>query len=699
MMVLKLNNFFKKIRLPKQVIADHVFQSDGALALVACADLQDRVLSYCKSHGYAPWGAFYQASQITEDSMRLWRQGLLDALSELLTATVWVRHIDPNDEKSKQRLYLSQTEGFLSGLWQYRPSHHHSTMAVIDKWPGGGDNSWLKVPPQSMHLDDFLVSNDAFDLLLSRCSKNAIAPYCAADLAAVQKLAHATNGEVTTLWTTMNDDHAYVGLMALTHHHRHHATDVDAADVDLTSQPVAIWLPRAWGSRPDDDLGFGSFGKKLEIDPHGYFVVQESTGRERFAQLQNFGEPPLESKGDIKGDFKGEIASLDAMAQARVVMSTSYAGIWTIYSRTGFYEVNASDLVQDSFGDWLCDIVTLGGVMVNPCGTKALAGSLNFDGCMLKRTDVTHRQLAWLPLGKPGHTTATEEQKIGPHPQQWWADARGMSEKRRAVQDTESGLWGFLNEDEDVIITPQFAQVGQFYANICWASLPDDKQRRGLINPFGEWLTPRLWSYITWQNAKNVIVQTFDDSWGVISVSSHAPNNDTFNHTSNYTLATLPWKVPLRSAQAWLDLFDVDQSDRNKRPSLNFYVGNQSEKTREEKIIHAIDLIAENNLLSCVQHAKTQASLAGLVGKFEVSPTQTMLMQVGLWGMSVKVLRDQPGLLSICAGETGTILTQYPVSLNTFDINQEAPVADLNSAPHAIKGVPWGDLCFYACEG
>jgi hypothetical protein len=685
-MVSKLSNFFKNVRLPKQVIADNVFQSDGALTLVACADLQERVLSYCKSHGYAPWGAFYQASRNTEDSMTLWRQGLLDALSELLTATVWVRHIDPNDEKSKQRLYISQTEGFLSGLWQYRPRHHHSTMAVIDKWPGGGDNSWLKVLPQSMRLVDFLVSNDAFDLLLSRCSKHAIAPYCAADLAAVQKLAYATNREVTTLWTTMNDDHAYVGLMALTHHHRHNATDID-----LTLMPVDIWLPRAWGARPDDSLGFGSFGKKLEIDPHGYFVVQESTGRERFAQLQNFGEPPLESRGDING----EITSLDAMAQARVVMPTSYATIWTIYSRTGFYEVNASDFVQNSGGDWLCDIVTLGGVMVNPSGTKALAGSLNFDGCMLKRTDVTHRQLAWLPLGKPWNTTSTDVQNIGLRPQQWWADARGMSEMRRAVQDTESGLWGFLNEDEDAIVTPQF---GQFYANICWASLPDDKQRRGLINPLGEWLTPRLWSYITWQNAKNVIVQTFDDSWGVISVSSHAPSNDTFNHTSNDTLATLPWKVTLRSAEAWLELFESDQNDTNKHRNLSIYFNNPSDMTREEKIIQAIDLIAESKLLACVQRAKTQASLAGLIGQFEFSPTQTMLMQVGLWGMPVKVLSDQPGILSICAGETGTILAQYPVSLNTFDINQEAPVADLNSAPHAIKGVPWGDLCFYAGE-
>ena len=57
-MVSKLSNFFKNMRLPKQVIADHVFQSDGALTLVACADLQERVLSYCKSHGYAPWGRF-----------------------------------------------------------------------------------------------------------------------------------------------------------------------------------------------------------------------------------------------------------------------------------------------------------------------------------------------------------------------------------------------------------------------------------------------------------------------------------------------------------------------------------------------------------------------------------------------------------------------------------------------------------------
>lgn len=39
------------------------------------------------------------------------------------------------------------------------------------------------------------------------------------------------------------------------------------------------------------------------------------------------------------------------------------------------------------------------------------------------------------------------------------------------------------------------------------------------------------------------------------------------------------------------------------------------------------------------------------------------------------------------------------VSLNTFDIKQEAPVTDLISAKHAIKGVPWGDLCFDAGEG
>lgn len=640
---------------------DMMFQSDGTLTLVGCAEMQRRILSYCKSHGYPPWGLYYQEQGHTAERIAKWRLGLLAVLSELLTATVWVRNFNDSDGKQQHFFYLNQTEGHLSALWRSRPTLNQPVPTIASKL-SGHDLSWKSEPIQSLCLAEFLVSDKAFNSLVSRCRKHAIAAYTVADYLAVHEQARKSNGRVISMWSSMNGEHAYVGLMAV--------TQKNANDLSVTTD---LFLPSVWGKSLDDTSGFGSFGKDLEIDPNGYFVVQDANGRYQFAQLLNFEKLPDEVLGE------------ELMARARVCISSSYAYLYAFYCRSGFYEVSEHDLTQDACGDWICDIVTKGGVIVNGSEAKALAGSLNHDGCVLKRTITNKRLLGWLPLGDGAHSQ-TDAQNLWQRTKLFWADVRDMGDQRRAVKDADSGLWGFLNENEDMVVPPRFAQVGLFYANICWATLPEDPQRRGLINRQGEWLTSRQWRYITWQNARLVIVQSFDDEWGVISFADRRHKDD------SQTPPTCT--IPIQNAQVWLDAFDAEQNDPSQRRGLDVYVSDPMGKSREEKIMQSIDRVSENKLFALVQQAKTEPSLVSLNGQFEGSLTVQLLMQIGLWGISVRVLSDQRGGLPICAGETGTIFTQYPVSLSCFDINQEAPVMGLSSAPEGVKGVHWGDLCF-----
>lgn len=640
---------------------DMLFQSDGTLTLVGCAEMQKRILSYCDSHGYQPWGRYYQAHGHNDESMAKWRQGLLGVLSEMLTATVWVRNFNNSDGKPHHFFYVSQTEGHLSALWRSRPTLNQPVPTIASKW-SGDDLTWKSEPIQPLSLAEFLVSDKAFDCVVSRCRKHAIAAYTETDYLAVHRQARKSSGRVIYMWSSMNGEHADVGLMAV--------TQSNANNASVTTD---IFLPSVWGKSPDDSSGFGSFGRDLEIDPNGYFVVQDVNGRYQFAQLLDFEKLPDAVFGE------------ERMARARVCMASSYAYLYAFYGRSGFYEASQHDLTQDAGGDWVCDIVTRGDVIVSGSETKALAGSLNHDGCLLKRTNTDKRLLGWLPLCE-SENSQTDAHNLWKLTKLFWADVRIMGDMRRAVQDAETGLWGFLNEQEDVAVSPQFARVGQFCANITWAALPEDPQIVGIINRQGEWLTPRQWRYIAWDNARFITVQTVDDEWGAIGFTDRRHKDDSFVRPT--------WTVPLQSGQVWLDAFDANQKDPNKRRGFDVYFSDPMEKSREEKIIQAIDRASENKLFALVRQAKTESSLACMNGQFESSPTVQLLMQIGVWGLSVRVLRDKRGLRPIGAGEMGTIFTQYPVSLSCFDINQEAPVMGLSSAPEAVIGIPWGDLCF-----
>lgn len=69
------------------------------------------------------------------------------------------------------------------------------------------------------------------------------------------------------------------------------------------------------------------------------------------------------------------------------------------------------------------------------------------------------------------------------------------------------------------------------------------------------------------------------------------------------------------------------------------------------------------------------------------------LMEARVWLMPVRVVRNKTDrLLQPKAGETGRIITVYPVSLSIFDLSAEAPVNELASAPQTSVGVAWRDL-------
>lgn len=317
------------------------------------------------------------------------------------------------------------------------------------------------------------------------------------------------------------------------------------------------------------------------------------------------------------------------------------------------YEV-ADRLVLDSRGEVLCDLIDGDGQRINPPGLKVLASTLHANGCVVttENSDGPLR-LDWMDASG----SIRDGVKIVPANGLRWLSVWDASERRRPVQSPENGLWGYLDETGTVAIQPQFKAVGSFRQGIALASNSPDKF--GLIDPMGNWLLPPRWANI-WPESRQCHV--VEDDLGRIGAIN--PQGKII--------------VPLRQRSEIL----AEQTE-----SAN------ASWQEENLLVDAVMRQWRRALKIRVDAAIQAGSLATLEGLFDPDASQSDLQQTGLWYLRVSVTQDQiKGILQPKAGETGHIFTQYPVSLSTFDLSVEAPVAGLAAKPDAIIGVPWKDL-------
>lgn len=623
------------------------YNDDTSSTLAGYAELQRLVLGYCKDQGYPPW-RFNFAHDNSPDAVEQWRQGLLAALTDYLQAKVWVQRWTALDGEEKLWLYLSAGEGQAKLKRHGGPIRHAASLAVIGTlWPTT-DQPWHAAPVQPGRLKELLVSKAGIDELIYRLGQHVVAPYSAADW---QALRAQFGAKIDTVWSDMNREPRSVALASVLFE-------------DTTPARFAVLLPSAWGIKPDDDCGFGSFGKDLQIDPNDMFAFFDADHRYRFAQLTTPWQP----------DGSGQ-----PMARAHCVGEASYAYLQTHYCGMGIYEASHEALRQDPDGDWVCDIVSQGQIQLNNPDHRVLAGSLGHSGCVVKSSTGGRRLVGWLPL-ENGDCAPERQSVVRQRARLRWADLQGSSEGLRPAQQPESRLWGWADDLGAPAIAPRFSRVGHFHHGLAQASTPEDPKLFGLVNRVGDWMLAPQWAFITWSSPRFMTVLNDAKEWGAMG----------FRVDENgRVIGEAAIVLPLQSEEAWSEVFHQQLAREAQRRGM---VSEPPDMSPTDRVMAAIERVAHDRAFQTVQLAKQDSSLARLAGVFDAAGTRDLMM-AGVWCMRVRVLRDQDKGFRIRAGETGNIFTQYPVSLSTYDLNQEAPVMGLQSAPHAVIGVPWGDLC------
>ncbi len=225
------------------------------------------------------------------------------------------------------------------------------------------------------------------------------------------------------------------------------------------------------------------------------------------------------------------------------------------------------------------------------------------------------------------------------------------------MRSADNGLWGYLDNNGAVAIPPAFQVAGFFSRGVAKVAIAPNKF--GLIDPLGNWVIPPQWADIWPEAARCYVVEDDAGLVGAINpegkiIVSLRPRAEVYDATN--------------TAVTCLGLYDRD-------------------------IVDCVMSLWRQELKLHVDTAKKSGSLSTLEGAFDPDASYADLSETGVWGMKVRVTRDKTeGILQPKAGECGHIFTQYPVSLSTFDLSLEAPVAGLATQPNAIIGVLWKDL-------
>lgn len=297
------------------------------------------------------------------------------------------------------------------------------------------------------------------------------------------------------------------------------------------------------------------------------------------------------------------------------------------------------------------DLIDLTGHRINPPGIKLLAGSFDTDDQPVVVCEGTGES------GRKG-LMDTAGQLLGDIRWRW---IKAMNEGLAAVQDDDSGLWGYVDACGQPAISCQFHEAHTFNDQRAYASLPPaagEAPRFGLIDPQGQWAIAPVWKYIT-HLRHDYIVEDFEGRYGVIDRNGLMllePRHLTIEEKGNG-----------QGFDARRDIRYTLQLD------LNSHASNREARQRIE--------------------ADPQRRLAGLMHLFNRRTDQRDLINAGLCGMKVRIVEDTEwNGHDFKTGDSGMIFWQHPVSASLFDFSLEAPVMGLFKRDEQCLGVPWAAL-------
>lgn len=295
------------------------------------------------------------------------------------------------------------------------------------------------------------------------------------------------------------------------------------------------------------------------------------------------------------------------------------------------------------------DLIDLAGCRINPPGIKLLAGSFDADGQPVAVREGTGE------AGRKG-LMDTAGQLLGDIRWRW---IKAMSEGLAAVQDDDSGLWGYVDTCGQPAISCQFHEAHTFNDQRAYASLPsvaDEAPCFGLIDPQGQLAIAPVWKNIA-HLCHDYIVEDFAGRYGVIDRDGQLllePRHLTDEERGDAL-----------GCDGWRDICYTLQLD------LNNHARNRGEA--QQRI-----------------ETDPQRSLAGLMHLFSARTDQRDLINAGLWGMTVRIAQETHwNGHDFKAGDSGMIFWQHPVSASLFDFALEAPVMGLFGRDEQCLGVPW----------
>jgi hypothetical protein len=348
------------------------------------------------------------------------------------------------------------------------------------------------------------------------------------------------------------------------------------------------------------------------------------------------------------------------------------------------------------FGDRWSDVIDTQGLPVLPPGLQALRGSLDPLGhCLV--TCAWHRSIA--ACGRRVDLWACEptrgdgvEQHTRPDPPLRFRDVRRSVGGPHRVQDPATGLWGYVSAAPPFALTvsPRFHRAEAFELGWAPAWPADDPTHCGLIDPAGAWVLPPRWHAVSIVSDRLVIVTTDDDAWGAWASGSDPCSG------SGCTWQEL---LPPRSRDAWAAAMRQDDPDLDLDLWLDQHK-NRHGCTHAEALEAAIRRhLRHEGLLRPIQaqvrRALTEPTLGALAGVLPPGLGETALRTVGLWGLTVELTTELHSVAaSFPAGTLAHIGSEYPVSLSTFDLRQEAPVTGwpVQRELPLVLGVPWAGL-------
>jgi hypothetical protein len=403
-------------------------------------------------------------------------------------------------------------------------------------------------------------------------------------------------------------------------------------------------LPDAWSGSPDL---LGILGN-IEFDPSEALCVFDGEGRAGFLRLL-----PQESEANARPS--GRVAAWTPRRDSR----PRYRYVSDSDLRAGYYDA-AETLRRNAHGDWVCDLIDADGRIINPPGTKVLLGHELGGRVLTLADDHLPRRVDWWSFPKAGESST-------PMPPLRW-QAVWPSYPLCIVKAPDSDLQGWINRQGEIVIPPIFANAQHFYHGLAHASPAEHPDKTGLLDLQGRWVIPPVWLSIDPQNEHFIVVQDAADCWGAIR-----PVPGQIGQTELV--------VDLVPAASWLAEAAADGHE----------VGEAFE--RSKLIAVMVTLRWHAHVRERVAQAKTETSLASLEGLFGNWTTTSELYKSGITSISVEVLNEHTNtLLKPRQGDRGYIGVSYPVSLNCFALQIEAPVMGLPCNPNACLGVPWRDL-------